>query len=131
KRSNMAKLEQLSSINEPRVKRYFSDEFKRRKVDELERRLISIAEICKQYEVSATAVYKWIYKYSLMRKKSVKMVVEAESDTAKIKALQQQIKDLEQMLGKKQFEIEFMTKQIEIARDEFDFDLKKKLSGEG
>ena len=127
----MAKPEQLISSASQRMKRYFSEDFKRRKVEEIESRMVSIADICKQYQVSTTAVYKWIYKYSLMRKKSVKMVVESESDTLKIKALQEQVKQLEQLLGQKQFEIEFINKQIDIAKEEFGFDLKKKLSGKG
>jgi transposase len=74
-------------------------------------------------------VYKWIYKYSLMRKKGIKMVVEAQSDTARIKLLRQHISELEQLIGQKQFEIDFLKKQMEIAGDEYGIDLKKKLSG--
>ncbi|HJW17083.1 MAG TPA: transposase [Flavisolibacter sp.] len=109
--------------------RYFSEEFKRKKVKELDKRITSIADICKEYEVSNTAVYKWVYKYSLMRKKGVKMVVEPESDTARIKALKQHISELEQMLGKKQFEIDFIKKQMEIASEQYGVDFKKKPSG--
>jgi transposase len=110
--------------------RYFSEEFKRKKVKELDRRITSIADICKEYEVSNTAVYKWVYKYSLMRKKGVKMVVEPESDTARIKALKQHISELEQLLGKKQFEIDFIKKQMEIASEDYGVDFKKKPSGQ-
>jgi len=109
--------------------RYFSEDFKRKKVKELDKRITSIADICKEYEVSNTAVYKWVYKYSLMRKKGVKMVVEPESDTARIKALKQHISELEQLLGKKQFEIDFIKKQMEIASEQYGVDFKKKHSG--
>jgi len=110
--------------------RYFSEDFKRKKVKELDKRITSIADICKEYEVSNTAVYKWVYKYSLMRKKGVKMVVEPESDTARIKALKQHISELEQLLGKKQFEIDFIKKQMEIASEDYGVDFKKKPSGQ-
>ncbi|MFN2440075.1 MAG: transposase [Chitinophagaceae bacterium] len=126
----MAKLEQLKVNVSARTTRYFSEDFKKKKVGEVDKKLITISEICKQYEVSHTAVYKWIYKYSLMRKKGIKMVVEAESDTAKIKGLRQHISELEQLLGQKQFEIDFLKKQMEIASDQYGIDLKKKLSGE-
>ena len=112
-----------------KVSRYFSEEFKRKKVLELEKRLTSVSEICSQYEVSRPAVYKWIYKYSLMKKKGIKMVIETESDTAKIKALKEHIHELEQLLGQKEFEIDFLKKQMEIASDRYGVDLKKKLSG--
>ena len=65
-----------------------------------------------------------------MKKKGVKMVVEADSDTARIKTLRQHIADLEQLLGQKQFEVDFLKKQMEIASDQYGIDLKKKLSGQ-
>src|SRR2546426_732540 len=100
----MSTVEQLK-VNKSisRTSRYFSESFKRKKVEELDKRITRIAEICREYEVSYTSVYRWIYKYSIMRKKSVKMVVEAESDTARIKALKDHITQLEQLLGQKQF----------------------------
>jgi len=112
-----------------RVSRYFSEEFKRKKVAELEKKLTTVAEIGRQYEVSSPAVYKWVYKYSLMKKKGIKMVVEADSDTTKIKALKEHIAQLEQMLGQKEFEIDFLKKQMQIASEQYGVDLKKKRSG--
>lgn len=126
----MAKLENLNVKRATsRFHRYFSEDFKRKKVNELEKKITTIRDICREYEVSATSVYKWIYKYSLMRKKGVKTVVEAESDTARIKALKDHIAALEQLLGKKQFEIAFLTKQLEITSELYGTDVKKKLSG--
>lgn len=126
----MTKIEPIPPAQGQRVTRYFSDDFKRRKVEEIESKMISIAEICRQYSVSNAAVYKWIYKFSLMRKKGIKMVIETDSDTARIKALQDQIAQLEQMLGQKQFEVEFMKKQLEIASEQYGVDFKKKRSGQ-
>ena len=125
----MAKPDQWKSTTFSRQMRYFSEDFKRKKVNEIEKRLTSVSEICKEYSVSHPSVYKWIYKYSLMRKKGVKMVVEAQSDTTKIKALKERIAELEQLLGQKQFEVEFLEKLIEIASDQYGVDLKKKVSG--
>lgn len=125
----MATIEQVRSKVFHRLNRYFSVDFKKKKVEELDKRITTISEICKEYQLSKTAVYKWIYKYSLMKKKGVKMVVEAESDTVKIKALKQHISQLEQLLGQKEFELEFLQKQMEIASEQYGIDLKKKLSG--
>lgn len=125
----MTKVNQLKSKAASRTTRYFSEDFKKKKVEEIDKRLTTVSEICKQYEVTHPAVYKWIYKYSLMKKKGVKMVIEAESDTVKIKALRQHISELEQLLGQKQFEIDFLKKQIEVASDQYGIDLKKKPFG--
>jgi len=108
--------------------RYFSDEFKKKKIRELENNLTSVSDICKTYSVSRTSVYRWIYKYSNMAKKQTKQVVEAKSDTKKIKYLEARIKELEQIVGQKQLLIEFKDKMIEIAEDTYNIDIKKKLS---
>ncbi|MCK4288745.1 MAG: transposase, partial [Bacteroidales bacterium] len=94
-------------ISQERKNRYFSEDFKRKKVREIERNITSIAEVCREYQVSNTAVYKWIYKYSNMRKKGVKQVVEARSDTRKIQQLKEQLKELERVIGQKQLLIDF------------------------
>lgn len=126
----MARKEQLTEEVRFRQNRFFSEAFRRKKVEELDKKLTTVAEICKTYDVSDTAVYKWIYKYSLMRKKAVRMVVEPQSDTARIQALQQHISQLEQLLGQKQFEIDFLNKQMDLASEQYGIDLKKKRSGQ-
>jgi len=125
----MATLQELKSKANLRVTRYFSEEFRKKKVYELDKKITTIGEVCREYEVSYTAVYKWIYKYSLMRKKGLKMVVESESDTVKLKALKEHIAELEKLLGQKQFAIDFLEKQLEFASEEYGIDLKKKFSG--
>lgn len=111
----------------PLYHRYFSDDFKRKKVRELERNLTSIPDICRTYSVSRTSVYKWIYKYSAMAKKQEKQVVEAKSDTKKIRALEERIKELERVVGQKQLLLEFKDKMIEIAESTYHVDIKKKV----
>lgn len=109
-----------------RQNRYFSEEFKRQKVKEIEQKQSSVAEISREYEVSRAAIYRWIYKYSSMRKKSVKQVVEAESDTRKILELKEKVKELERIVGQKQILLDFQSKMIELAEDEYGVDIKKK-----
>ena len=113
--------------NKPQYQRKFSDDFKRKKVRELERNMTSVADICKTYSVSRTSVYRWIYKYSNMAKKQVKQVVEAKSDTRKIRELENRIKELERIVGQKQLLIDFKEKMIEIAEDTYGVDIKKKV----
>lgn len=107
--------------------RYFSLDFKKKRVQELEHNLSTISDICKTYKVSRTSVYKWLYKYSNMAKKQVKQVVEAKSDTRKIQLLENRIKELERIIGQKQLLIDFQDKMIEIAESTYEVDIKKKL----
>ena len=122
----MSKVNFFDQKNKPQYHRYFSEEFKKGKVRELERNLSSITDICRTYSVSRMSVYKWIYKYSVMAKKQVKQVVEAKSDTKKIKALEERIKELERIVGQKQLLLEFKDKMIEIAEATYNVDIKKK-----
>ena len=125
--ANLKDYERLTTRE--RINRYFDEDFKRKKVSEIERNLSSIAEICREYQVTPAAVYKWIYKYSRMRKKGVKQVVEAKSDSQKILALKDQIKELERIIGEKQIKLDFQEKMIEIAERQYGVDIKKKFSG--
>jgi len=122
----MAKPEQLKIQQTPSQNRYFSEGFKRQRVEEIEKNIVKISEICREYQVSDTAVYNWIYKYSRMRKKSIRQVVEAESDTRKLLQLKERIKELERIIGQKQILIDFQDKMIEIAEEEYKVDIKKK-----
>ena len=121
----MARIENFNTERRNRNSRYFSEDFKRQKVRELERNLTTISELCKEYEVSRTSVNKWIYKYSCMAKKGVRQVVERKSDTKKISELKERIKELERVIGQKQLMIDFQDKMIEIAEQIYNVDIKK------
>jgi transposase len=127
KNQQMATIQEFEkmSVRERRT-RYFSNSFKQKKVSEIERNLVTISELCAEYQVSRTAVYQWIYKFSKMRKKKEKQVVESKSDTRKIAELQQKIKDLERLVGQKQVEVEFLNKMIELTEEDLNIDIKKK-----
>lgn len=107
--------------------RYFSEPLKKEIVRGLERNLHSVSDVCQVHQVSRTSVYRWIYKYSSMANKQVKQVVEAKSDTQKIKALEERIKELERVVGQKQLLLDFKDKMIEIAESTYNVDIKKKL----
>ena len=106
--------------------RTFAEEFKRKKVHEIQSGIIKVSEICKAYSVSSVAVYKWIYKYSNM-KKAERTIVESKSDTRMIEDLKLQVAHLEQAIGQKQIKIDFLEKVIDIAEETYQVDIKKKL----
>lgn len=124
----MQKRSILNEEQRQKYNRYFSVDFKKKRVEELEKNLVSVCDICKTYQVSRTSVYKWLYTYSTMAKQQVRQVVEARSDTKKIQQLEDRIKELERIVGQKQLMIEFQDKMIDIAEDTYKVDIKKKLS---
>jgi len=109
-------------------KRVFSEELKLKIVKQYEKGEVTISEIIKFYEVSGTSIYNWIYKYSNYQKKSIQVVEMSKSSTQKIKDLEFKIKDLERTVGVKQMNIDFLEKMIEIAKYEYDIDIKKNSS---
>lgn len=109
-----------------RTLRYFSESFKKEKVREIERNLITVLQISKEYEVTTTAVYKWLYKFSAFRKKQIRQIIEPMSDAKKIEDLKAKIKELERLVGQKQIQLEFKEKMIELAEEMYRIDIKKK-----
>jgi transposase-like protein len=126
----MARLDQLQNEQRQRQNRYFSEDFKRSKVKEIERNLVTITELSREYQVTRNSIYKWIYKYSANRKRQERQIIERMSDTRKIKELQDRIKELERIIGRKQIQIDFKDKMIEIAEEKYKIEIKKKKSSQ-
>lgn len=111
-----------------RQKRYFSKEFKIKKVQEIESGRTKVLEVCKEYEVSRTSVYRWLQKFGAPKNKYERMVVESKSDTQAILALKEKVAELEKLVGQKEVLLAFKDKMIEYMQDNSSEDIKKKLS---
>lgn len=126
----MAKREEFTLSLEQRRRRSFSESFRKEKVRELELGLTSPSDLKKAYEVSYTTIYRWVDKFGSMKSKKEKLIVEVESDSARLVELKKRIAELERAVGQKQIMIDFQQKMIELAEDEYGIDIKKKYSGE-
>lgn len=134
----MATRAQFKESVRSRQLRTFSKEFKLQKVSEIEKGITTINEISRQYEVTKSAVRKWLISYSTEYKKGIRTIVESESDTKKLIELQKRIAELERVVGQKQIQLDFQEKMIELAEEHYRIDIKKKFenkpsfgSGEG
>ncbi len=121
----MATRNKDEKLRDRKRSRIFSASFKKQKVREIERKISTVGEVSKEYEVSRTAIYKWLDKYSVVNKRKARYIVEPMSDTRKIAALKARIKELEQMIGQKQIQLEFKEKMIELAEQHYKIDIKK------
>jgi transposase-like protein len=113
--------------NGKRVKRQrrFSEDFKLKIVKLYEKGDHSVIELEKIYDISNVSIYRWIYKYSEYNKKGIKVVEMKDSQANRVNALEDKVKSLEQVVGKKQMNIDYLEKMIELAKEEFDIDIKK------
>ncbi len=124
----MATREKFKMTIAERRRRNFSDSFKIQKVRELETGKTKISELCKQYEVSDTNVYRWLNKFGTMKDKKERLIIETDSDTKQLLELKKKVAELEQIIGQKQIIIDFKDKMIELAEEAYGVDIKKKYS---
>lgn len=118
---NLGKMKRKS-----RPKRVFSPELRQKIVNDIEQGKASITSVCREYSVSSTTVYRWLHKYSTYSQKGIKVVLELSSEGYRSKELEKRLKEAESALGRKQMEVDFLEKMIEIADKEFGIDIKKK-----
>lgn len=106
-------------------KRYYSEDFKLQIVKEYESGNYTVLELVRLYDLIEQTIYTWIYKYSAYNKKSLQVVEMKDSSAHKLKELEQQVKDLQEAVGKKQMNIDYLEKMIDLAKEQYDIDIKK------
>ena len=108
-----------------RRKRVYSEGFKLKIVKLYESGQRTVLEMVSEYDLYEQTIYTWIYRYSEYNKKSIQVVEMKDSQQQKIKELEQKVKDLEQAVGRKQINIDYLEKMIELAKEHYDIDIKK------
>jgi transposase len=111
---------------QPRQLRVFSSELKKKIVEQIELKKLKIQDVVYLYHTSKQSVYRWLRENSTLSRNGTKMVVESESQDSKLDKLREHIVDLERSVGRKQLEIDFLNKVIEICSSELGYDVKKK-----
>ena len=113
------------SVQQLRLKRKFSEEFKRSIVLEYEGGGISVRELSLRYQIHLSSIYKWIHRYSVYQRQGYVIVEKQSSKSEELKRLRAQIQELERTVGQKQLQIEYLEKLIELASEEYQLDIKK------
>lgn len=106
-------------------RRTFSEDVRKQIVKSVEDGKCTVLEASRELGVSEQSVYKWIYRYSRYLSKNKVMVVEDKSEGFRSKELEKRLKEAEAALGRKQMEVDFLNKIIDLANEEFKTDLKK------
>ena len=115
-----------TNLRKLKKQRHYSEDFKKKLVCLFESGEFSVNQLEKLYGVVNSTIYKWIYKFSTFNEKGIRVVEMKKSSSLKLEELAQKVKDLERIVGQKQIKIDYLEKMIDIAKDEFDIDIKKK-----
>jgi transposase-like protein len=113
-----------------KMRRTFSTEFKKEKVLLIEQGKLKVAEVCKMYEVTQTAVRKWLLKYGKSYSKTERMVVEKISEEAKTLDLMRKVAELERVIGKQQLQIIYKDAVIQSASELIGENIEKKYNSQ-
>jgi transposase-like protein len=109
-----------------KMRRKFSTEFKKEKVKLIDEGKISVLELSRIYEVSTTAIYKWLIQYSTKYTRSERIVVEKISEEQKTKEYQKRIAELEQIVGQQYLQLLYKDTVIKTASEQYGEDIEKK-----
>lgn len=110
-----------------RQARVFSLEIKKRVVKDIESGRCTVKQASGELLVSEQSVYRWIGQYSRYLHRNKRLVVEDNSEAYRTKEMEKRIQELEAALGRKQMEIDLLSKVIDLANEEYHTDLKKSL----
>ncbi|MGS4344819.1 transposase [Myroides odoratus] len=113
------------NVQQIQKSRVYSEEFKREIVSLFEKGTYSVLQLSRLYKIPNSAIYRWIYKFSIFNEQGQRIVEMKTSNTNKVKELEAKVKELERIVGQKQIQVDFYSKVIEIASKELDYDIIK------
>ena len=111
-----------------RKSRQYSVEFKKQIVADFESGEFSVRQLSKLHGIANPVIYRWIYKFSNFNEKGFRVVEMKDSSNKKMQELEARNKELEAALGRKQIQVEYFEKMLELAKSELDIDIKKNYS---
>jgi transposase len=117
--------------NDGIVRRY-SEGFKLKILAELSTGKYSKRELGDIYGVNRTTINEWVKKYNRKDLMNTRILVETEGETSRLKALQKEIKQLKELLIKKDLDKLALDSYLEVAAEKLGYknvdELKKNLN---
>ena len=114
------------------VTRRYSESFKLKILAELSTGKYSKRELGDIYGVNRTTINEWVKKYNRKDLMNTRILVETEGETSRLKALQKEIKQLKELLIKKDIDKLALDSYLEIAAEKMGYknvdELKKNLN---
>ena len=116
----------MKGIKRIRKKRIFGESFKKSVVEKYESGESTVLEMSSDFSITTTIIYRWIHKYSRYYKHGSRVVIEMKSQEKTNQELRNKVKDLEAAVGRKQMEIDYLEKLIEMSEKSLKISIKKK-----
>ena len=114
-----------SNVRLLQKQRKYAVEFKKQIVADFESGKYSVPQLERLHGIANPTIYSWIYKFSTFNEKGFRVVEMKDSSSKKMQELEARNKDLEAALGRKQIQLDYLEKMIELAKTELDIDIKK------
>ena len=115
-----------------KVIRRYSEPFKLKILDELTTGKLNKNQLGKLYGINPTTINEWIRKYNRKDLMNTRIKVETKDEITRIKELQKEIKQLKQLLLKKDLDALVLDSYLEVAAEQLGYksvtELKKKLN---
>jgi transposase-like protein len=114
------------------ILRRYSEGFKLKILAELSTGKYSKRELGDIYGVNRTTINEWVKKYNRKDLMNTRILVETEGETSRLRALQKEIKQLKELLIKKDLDKLALDSYLEVAAEKLGYknvdELKKNLN---
>lgn len=97
----------MSTTKKLTSRRRYSDEFKKNRVKDFEKGTFSVGQMSRLYKIRKNVLYTWIHKYSSIDQTQAVIMEVPNSQTEKVKQLEEKLLYLERSLGRKQLELDY------------------------
>lgn len=115
-----------------KVIRRYSEPFKLKILDELSTGKLNKNQLGKLYGINPTTINEWIRKYNRKDLMNTRVTVKTKDEITRIKELQKEIKQLKELLLKKDLDALVLDSYLEVAAEQLGYksvtELKKKLN---
>ena len=110
-----------------KVQKTYSESFKIKVVDEIERGDLTQAGASRLYDISDSNVSRWVAVYGMNERVGKKVVVMTDREIREIDLLKKDNKQLKRALEDSQFSNDVLEKYIQYIAEQNGIDLKKKI----
>ncbi len=110
-----------------KIQKTYSESFKIKVVDEIERGDLTQAGACRLYDLSDSNVSRWVANYGMNERVGKKVVIMTDREIRESDLLRKENKQLKRALEDSQFSNEVLEKYIHYIAEQNGIDLKKKI----